>query len=102
MWSGIKTFVKAAFSENGVPSSSRILSAWLSVSSMTLIWWMVRHAMLIDDDAKLLTWVGGIPAIIYALATFSVSPYGFTKIAGMFKRKDADDKKDDTDEGKKG
>jgi hypothetical protein len=92
-WQGFKEFVKAALSENGVPSTSRILSVWLSVSSMALIWWMVRHAMLIDNDAKLLTWVGGIPSIIYALAAFAVSPYGFTKIAGIFKK----DKNEDTE-----
>lgn len=96
---GVKDFIKAAFSENGTPSSSRILSAWLSFSSMALIWFMVRHAFYIEDREKLITWVGGIPAIVYSLAAFAVSPYGFTKIAGIFKKKD-DDKGDEADEQK--
>jgi hypothetical protein len=85
-WQGFKTFIIAAFSENGSPSSSRVLSAWLSVSSMALIWFMVRHAFYLSDPGKLLTWVGGLPAIIYALATFAVSPYGLTKLTGIWKK----------------
>jgi len=94
-WGSIRKFLREAFSENGVPSSSRILSAWLSFSSMALIWFIVRHAFYIDDREKLITWVGGIPAIVYALAAFAVSPYGLTKLTGMWRRKDDD--KDDAD-----
>jgi len=88
----ITKFIGKVFSEDGQPSSSRILSFWLSVSSMGLIWFMVRHAFYQSDVASIALWVGGIPAIIYALAAFSVSPYGLNKIAGIWKK---DDKKDD-------
>ena len=72
-----------AFSENGEPSASRIISAWLSVSSMALIWWMAKNAMS-QPVEKLQVWVGGMPMIIGALATFAVSPYGVSKLTGIF------------------
>lgn len=93
-WKPIVEFVAKAFSEKGEPSSSRIIGAWLSLSSMALIWFMVRHAFYLEDPAKLLSWIGGIPAIILALATFSVSPYGMNRIGQMFK-KDGDGKPGD-------
>lgn len=81
-----------AFSENDQPSSSRIISAWLSVSSMALIWFIIRHMMSQPAD-KLAVWIGNLPLVIGSLATFSTAPYGIGKIAGMFKH---DDHKDDS------
>jgi hypothetical protein len=83
-------FFAAAFSENGEPSSARILSGWLSVSSMALIWFMVRHAFYTNDFSKLEVWVGGMPAIIYALAAFAISPFGLAKISSIWKKDDKD------------
>ena len=93
MWRIIESplrFLKAAFSENGSPSSSRLISGWLSFSSMTLIWWMVRH-MMYQPLEKLQVWIGGLPLIITALATFAVSPYGITKLTGIWGNKDKQD-----------
>jgi hypothetical protein len=84
-WSSVVEFLAKAFSEDGQPSSSRIISAWLSVSSMALIWWMARHAMSQPVD-KLQVWIGGLPMIIGALATFAASPYGISKITGIFNK----------------
>jgi peptidoglycan biosynthesis protein MviN/MurJ (putative lipid II flippase) len=81
----IWSWLGKAFSDEHGPSSSRIVSAWLSVSSMALIWWMVKHAMDATVD-KLQVWVGGMPLIIGALATFAVSPYGVMKVTEMFKK----------------
>lgn len=78
-------FLAKAFSEDGAPSSSRIISAWLSISSMMLIWWMVKH-MMGQSVEKLQVWIGGLPMIIGALATFAVSPYGVAKITGIFNK----------------
>lgn len=90
-WDSFIAFLKQAFSENGIPSSSRILNGWLSVSSMALIWWMVRHAMGLEDPAKLAQWISGLPLIIGALATFAVSPYGVNQMSKWFKKdKDGD------------
>jgi hypothetical protein len=79
----VLSWLGRAFSDDHGPSSSRIISAWLSVSSMALIWWMARHMMSQPLD-KLQVWVGGLPLIIGALATFSVSPYGVMKFTNMF------------------
>lgn len=84
----VLAFLGQAYSENGQPSSSRIVSSWLSISSMALIWWMVRHAMELQDPVKLATWIGSLPGIIYALATFAISPYGVTKVTGIWANKD--------------
>jgi hypothetical protein len=35
---------------------------------------------------KLQVWIGGLPMIIGALATFAVSPYGVAKFTGMFNK----------------
>ena len=86
------TWLGKAFSENDQPSSSRVISAWLSVSSMALIWFIFRHMMSQPAD-KLVVWMGNMPLVIGALATFSTAPYGIGKIAGMFKRGDNGDSK---------
>jgi hypothetical protein len=52
---------------------------------MALIWWMAKHAMS-QPVEKLQVWVGGLPLIIGALATFAVSPYGVAKLTGMFSK----------------
>ncbi len=83
MWQKFWAFMAKAFSEDGQPSSSRIISAWLSVSSMSLIWWMAHH-MMQQTVEKLQVWIGGFPMIIGALATFAVSPYGVNKLTSMF------------------
>jgi len=82
--------LKEAFSENGIPSSSRIVSAWLSMSSMSLLWFIFHHIMSQPVD-KLSVWMGNLPLVIGALATFSTAPYGIGKIAGMFKKDDHHD-----------
>jgi hypothetical protein len=82
---GFKAFIKRAFSDRGEPSSARMLSFWLSLSSMALVWWIVRHAMNIDKETAMI-WVGGLPAIIYALAAFAISPFGIGKITGIWNR----------------
>jgi hypothetical protein len=86
-FSKVWTWLGKAFSENDQPSSSRIVSAWLSVSSMALIWWIVKHMQSQPVD-KLSVWMGNLPLVIGALATFSTAPYGIGKITGMFKRID--------------
>jgi len=75
---GLKKFVKDMLSDGGVPSSARVLTVWLSVSSMALIWWMVRHMMNLGDG-QLQAWITGLPYIIGALAFFAASPYAISK-----------------------
>lgn len=84
-WQGVKDFIKRAFSDRGEPSSARMLSFWLSISSMALIWFVVRHAFYADKETAMI-WVSGLPAIIYALAAFAISPFGIGKIAGIWSK----------------
>lgn len=84
-------FIKQAMCDNGMPSSSRIISAWLSVASMGLISFMVHHMMTLPV-AALQVWMGGLPMIIGALATFAASPYGINRLSNMFKKDKDDDK----------
>ena len=72
-------FLVRAFSERGEPSSARMISGWLSVSSMACIWFIVRHCFYISDTMKLQQWLAALPYIIASLAAFSVSPYGVAK-----------------------
>ena len=85
MMDKVWSWLGRAFSDEHGPSSSRIISAWLSVSSMALIWFIAKHAMG-QPVEKLQVWVGGLPLIIGALATFAVSPYGVAKLTGMFNK----------------
>lgn len=93
-FSKVWSWLGKAFSDEHGPSSSRIISAWLSVSSMALIWWMARH-MMSQPVEKLQVWIGGLPMIIGALATFSTAPYGVMKLTNMF-TKTADKASDET------
>jgi hypothetical protein len=93
----IWSWLGKAFSENGSPSSSRITSTWLSLSSMALLWFIIRHMLYLPTD-KLAVWMGNLPMLVGSLATFSTAPYGIGKLAGMFKKDDhKDDKVDDPD-----
>jgi len=78
-WPAVLGFVKSAFSEDGSPSSSRIISAWLSLASMALISWSIRHAMKLNGQDAMV-WVGGLPQIIYALGAFTIAPYSVCKL----------------------
>lgn len=42
--------------------------------------------MMTQPVEKLQVWVGGMPLIVGALATFSVSPYGVMKVTSMFQK----------------
>jgi hypothetical protein len=79
-WQGFKTFVVAAFSDAGSPSSSRVVSALLAVWSMGLIAWAIHHIMKLEDVARIMAWIGGLPQIILALAAFAAAPYGLNQM----------------------
>ena len=86
MWlEKVMSWLGRAFSDEHGPSSSRIISAWLSVSSMMLIWWVVRHMQGQPVD-KLSVWAANLPMLVGALATFSTAPYGIGRISEMFKK----------------
>ena len=86
-------YIKQAFSEKGEPSSSRLISGWLSVSSMALIWYIVRHAFTLPVESAQ-AWIGGLPYVIGALAGFTVAPYGVNTFGNMFQKNKDKDKGD--------
>jgi hypothetical protein len=75
----MKDFIKGAFSDNGVPSSSRIVSAVCALSSIVWISHVVWHTHALPDAVS----TAGVTA-------FSTSHYVANKVAGIF------DKKQDT------
>jgi len=83
IWEKIGSFIAKAFSENGEPSSSRITSTWLSISSMSLIWYIAHHIMYLPAD-KLQIWLANLPLTIGALGTFATAPYGIAKVTSIF------------------
>lgn len=83
--SKVWSWLGRAFSDEHGPSSSRIVSAWLSVSSMALIWFCVKHMMSQPVD-KLSVWAANLPLLVGALATFSTAPYGIGRLSEMFKK----------------
>lgn len=89
----IKTFIRDMLCDNGVPSSARVLSFILSIWSMGLIAWSVRHTMALRDG-ELQTWVSGLPMIIGALTAFAAWPYAISKggssLSDIFRRKSDD------------
>jgi hypothetical protein len=89
----LRTFIKDMLSEDGVPSSARVLSFVLSIWSMGVIAWAIHHMMNLDDG-KLQTWVGGLPLIIGALTAFAAWPYAISKggssLSDIFKRGGSD------------
>lgn len=94
MWDKFIGYVARAFTDHGEPSSSRLLSGWLSVSSMALIWYIVRHMFDLPVN-KLLALVGALPYIIGALATFVVAPYGVNAVTNIFQKQPNKDKEKD-------
>src|SRR5258708_17404795 len=87
--SSLRTFIKDMLSDNGVPSASRVLTVVLSVWSMALIAWCVKHMMNLGDG-QLQAWITGLPYIIGALAFFAASPYAINRcnvsFSHIFKR----------------
>lgn len=92
-WQGFVAFSKSAMSENGFPSSARLVSACLALASMLLISWVLFHVMYQTAD-KLTIWLPNLPLLIGALAAFSTSPYAVSKIAAVFDKKEDKDKTD--------
>lgn len=87
----LKQFLQGAYCDNGVPSSSRLLSTFLSVGCLLILAVLFRHVMYQPQD-KLAVWLPNLPYIIGGLALFSQSPYGLTKFSDIFNRKKDDAK----------
>ena len=69
-------FIKAVYSDNGNPSSSRVLTCVLAVVSAKILLSVFAHVVAISDVAQLMAWLGALPLIISALVLFFTAPYG--------------------------
>jgi len=69
-------FVRDAYSDNGNPSSSRILTFILALVSSKVVLNVFNHIIALSDAAALATWLGALPLIISALVLFFTAPYG--------------------------
>ena len=70
------SFVRAAYSDNGQPSSSRILTFILAIVSSKILLKIAVHVIAITDPVALASWLGALPLLISALVLFFTAPYG--------------------------
>lgn len=84
----LASFIKGVYSDNGQPSSSRVLGHILSVGSLGILAAIVHH-MTTVDAAKLQIWISNLPIIIGSLTAFSTSPYAINTIGNVFVKKDS-------------
>jgi hypothetical protein len=71
-------WIKAAFSEKGQPSSSRLLMAVFSVFTMAVIWKILGHLLKLSaggNAAMLAVWLTNLPLIISSLCLLVALPY---------------------------
>lgn len=80
-----KQFLQGLYTDNGSPSSSRVLSAVLSIGCLVIIAVLFRYLLNVDA-ARLAVWLPNAPYVIVALAVFAQSPYGMNRFSSMFKQ----------------
>lgn len=77
-----KTFWRSVFSDSGEPSSSRILTALLSIGSLGLLTSIVMHLIHLHDPAQLSLWLTALPGVVLGLVGFSSAPYAMNRASG--------------------
>lgn len=76
-------FWRSVFSEtDGTGSSSRLLTAALSLGSLGALITIVVHLIRLHDPSQLSLWLASVPALLSSLTLFSVSPYTANKVTG--------------------
>ena len=73
------SFLKAVYSDDGSPSSSRILTTILALVSSKILYQVFQHIIAITDIGIISAWLGNLPLIISALVLFFSAPYGVNK-----------------------
>lgn len=69
-------FLKGVYSDNGNPSSSRVLTCILALVSCKILVSVFNHVITLTDTTALVSWLGALPLIISALVLFFTAPYG--------------------------
>lgn len=85
-----KEFVQGIFTGNGNPSSSRVISAILSLGCLGILAALFRHLTNLSPE-KLSIWLPNLPYIVASLAFFAQSPYGINRIGDIFSKKKPDE-----------
>lgn len=86
----MKEFIKGLFSDNGFPSSARVLTFILSLGTLAVVLYITWHLKHVDS-VTLQIWLANLPYLIGALTAFSAWPYAINKggnsLADYFKSK---------------
>ncbi len=69
------SFLRGAFSDGGVPSSSRILTSALGFVVVAVIMGLLYHICHLKDNVALGLWLPNLPLIITALVGLMAAPY---------------------------
>lgn len=77
-----KSFWRGVFSDSGEPSSSRILTALLSIGTLALLTVIVVHLIRLHDPAQLSLWLTSLPGIFVGLVGFGAAPYTVNRASG--------------------
>lgn len=77
-----KEFWRSVFSDSGEPSSSRILTALLSLGALGILTAIVVHLIRLHDPAQLSLWLTALPGIVLGLVGFSSAPYAMNRASG--------------------
>lgn len=75
-------FWARVFSDSGEPSSSRILTAVLSIGALGILTGIVVHLIRLHDPAQLSLWLTALPGIVLGLVGFSSAPYAMNRASG--------------------
>lgn len=75
-------FIAGVFSDNGAPSSSRILTFMLSMFSTLILWGIFRYLKGVHDPTVVSAWMANMPMVIGGFAAFCSVPYTVNRGAG--------------------
>ncbi len=88
-----REYLYACFSDNGSPSSSRLLMGFFSLFTVCILWRILSHLLKVSNDGNatmLGIWLSNLPLIITALCALIALPYtvnrgsnAISSLAGM-------------------
>ena len=79
---GSASFIRGVFSDQGEPSSSRILTFVLAIAVVVFLGGVFRHICRLTDATQLGLFLSNLPLIIGALIGLMAAPYTINKASG--------------------
>jgi hypothetical protein len=76
------TFLQRVLSDNGEPSSSRVLTLALAAVCASILCILIKHVCKVSDAAELGLWLTSLPSFIFALIALINAPYLINKGSG--------------------